>query len=72
MMLRKGGCEDMLDSPPEAAVEAVELCKRLPLTVSIAGGMIDSRTRGKVADSACARRASGRRRARHTERTCAQ
>ena len=40
VMLRKGGCEDMLDSPPEAAVEAVELCKRLPLTVSITGGMI--------------------------------
>lgn len=31
---------DLLDAPPPAAIEAVELCDRLPLALGIAGGMI--------------------------------
>ena len=40
LLLRAGGCEQMLDDPPPAAFEAVELCGRLPLTLAIAGGMV--------------------------------
>ena len=40
LLLRTGGCEHLLDAPPVAAIEAVELCDRLPLALGIAGGMI--------------------------------
>ena len=40
LLLRTGGCEDLLGAPPEAALEAVELCAHLPLTLSIAGRII--------------------------------
>ena len=33
--------EQMLDAPPAAALEAVELCGRLPLALGIAGGIIE-------------------------------
>ena len=41
LLLRTGGCEQLLDAPPPAALEAVELCGRLPLALGIAGGIID-------------------------------
>ena len=41
LLLRSGGCEQLLDAPPSAALEAVELCGRLPLALGIAGGIID-------------------------------
>ena len=41
LLLRAGGCETMLDDPPPAALEAVELCGRLPLALGIAGGIIE-------------------------------
>ena len=37
LLLRAGGCEHLLDSPPFTALEAVELCGRLPLALGIAG-----------------------------------
>ena len=40
LLLRAGGCEHLIDSPPPAALEAVELCGRLPLALGIAGGII--------------------------------
>ena len=40
LLLRAGGCEQLLAAPPPAAVEAVELCGRLPLALGIAGGII--------------------------------
>jgi hypothetical protein len=40
LLLRTGGCKHLLKTPPRAAVEAIELCGRLPLTLSIAGSMI--------------------------------
>ena len=36
LLLREGGCEHLLESPPAAALEAVELCGRLPLALGIA------------------------------------
>lgn len=42
LMLRAGGCdEQLLEKPPPAATEAVELCGRLPLALGIAGGIIE-------------------------------
>ena len=41
LLLRAGGCEHVLDDPPSAAFEAVELCGRLPLALGIAGGIIE-------------------------------
>ena len=41
LLLRTGGCEALLDDPPAAALEAVELCGRLPLALGIAGGIIE-------------------------------
>ena len=41
LLLRAGGCEQLLDAPPPAALEAVELCGRLPLTLALAGGIIE-------------------------------
>ena len=40
LLLRAGGCEELIKEPPPAAVEAVELCGRLPLALDIAGGII--------------------------------
>ena len=40
LLLRSGGCDHLLDEPPPAALEAVELCGRLPLALGIAGGII--------------------------------
>jgi hypothetical protein len=40
MLLRTGGREDLLDAPPPAALEAIELCGRLPLALGIAGGIV--------------------------------
>ena len=40
LLLRAGGCEELLDSRPEAALEAVEYCGRLPLALGLAGGII--------------------------------
>ena len=40
LLLRVGGYEDLLDSPPATALEAVELCGCLPLALGIAGGII--------------------------------
>ena len=40
LLLRVGGCEHLLSSPPPAALEAVDLCGRLPLALGIAGGII--------------------------------
>ena len=40
LLLRAGGCESALAAPPAAAVRAVELCGRLPLALSIAGGIV--------------------------------
>ena len=40
LLLRAGGCEHLLGSPPPAAVEAVELCGRLPLALGLAGGIV--------------------------------
>ena len=40
LLLRAGGCEHLLDSPPPTATEAVELCGRLPLALGLAGGII--------------------------------
>ena len=40
LLLRTGGCEDLLEAPPRAAIEAVKACGRLPLALGIAGGMI--------------------------------
>ena len=34
LLLRAGGCEHLLDSPPPTATEAVELCGRLPLAMA--------------------------------------
>ena len=41
LLLRAGGCEHRLKAPPPAALEAVELCGRLPLALGIAGGIIE-------------------------------
>ena len=41
LLLRAGGCEELLGSPPAAALEAVELCGRLPLALGLAGGIIE-------------------------------
>ena len=41
LLLRAGGCEHLLEAPPPAAREAVELCGRLPLALGIAGGIIE-------------------------------
>ena len=41
LLLRAGGCEQMLDAPPPAALKAVEICGRLPLALSLAGGIIE-------------------------------
>ena len=46
LLLRAGGCAH-LRTEPAAAIEAVELCGRLPLALGIAGGMI----RYELADS---------------------
>ena len=40
LLLREGGCEHMLERPPNAAREAIELCGRLPLALGIAGGIM--------------------------------
>ena len=40
LLLRAGGCKELLDSRPEAALEAVEYCGRLPLALGLAGGII--------------------------------
>ena len=40
LLLREGGCSHLLDAPPPAALEAVELCGRLPLALGIAGGIV--------------------------------
>ena len=40
LLLRAGGYESALAAPPAAAVRAVELCGRLPLALSIAGGIV--------------------------------
>ena len=47
LLLRAGGCAHLRTEPPAAAIEAVELCGRLPLALGIAGGMI----RYELADS---------------------
>ena len=39
-MLRSAGCESLLEAPPPAALEAVDLCGCLPLTLALAGGAI--------------------------------
>ena len=42
LLLRAGGCDEkMFSAPPPAAREAVELCGRLPLALSLAGGIIE-------------------------------
>ena len=41
LLLRAGGCEHLLSEPPPAALEAIELCGRLPLALGIAGGIIE-------------------------------
>ena len=38
LLLRVGGCEHLLSSPPPVALEAIDLCGRLPLALGIAGG----------------------------------
>ena len=40
LLLRTGGCADLLEAPPPAADAAVRACGRLPLALGIAGGMI--------------------------------
>ena len=40
LLLRAGGCEHLIDAPAPAALEAIELCGRLPLALGIAGGII--------------------------------
>ena len=40
LLLHEGGCEQLLEDPPPAALRAVELCGRLPLALGIAGGVI--------------------------------
>lgn len=40
LLLRAGACEELLDNPPPVALEAVELCGRLPLALGIAGGIM--------------------------------
>ena len=40
LLLRAGEIPDLIPNPPTAALEAVELCGRLPLTVALAGAMI--------------------------------
>ena len=40
LLLRAGGCEELLEEPPPAAIQAVKACGRLPLALGIAGGMI--------------------------------
>ena len=40
LLLRTGGCADLLEAPPPAAIAAVRACGRLPLALGIAGGMI--------------------------------
>ena len=40
LLLRAGEVEHLQENPPPAALEAVELCDRLPLALGIAGGMI--------------------------------
>jgi len=46
LLLTEGGVPHLIDSPPPAALRAVELCGRLPLALGIAGGII-----GELADS---------------------
>ena len=41
LLLRTGGVEQLLERPPAAATEAVELCGRLPLTLAVAGSMLE-------------------------------
>lgn len=40
LLLRAGGCAHLLETPPPTALEAVELCGRLPLALGLAGGII--------------------------------
>ena len=40
LLLCAGGCGQLLAAPPAAALEAVELCGRLPLALGMAGGVI--------------------------------
>jgi len=40
LLLELGGQGHLLDNPPAAALEAVELCKKLPLALGVAGGLI--------------------------------
>ena len=40
LLLRAGGCEELLKAPPPAAIAAVKACGRLPLALGIAGAMI--------------------------------
>ena len=40
LLLRAGGCSDLIDDPPPAALEAVEMCGHLPLALGLAGGII--------------------------------
>ena len=42
LLLRTGACEQLLAAPPPAAIEAIELCGRLPLALGIAGGIIET------------------------------
>ena len=37
LLLRAGGCEELLTCPPPAAMQAVKACGRLPLALGIAG-----------------------------------
>ena len=46
LLLRAGGVEHLRESPPAAALEAVERCGRLPLALDMAGGIIRTLGRG--------------------------
>ena len=41
LLLRAGGQDKLLSAPPPAALEAVELCGKLPLALGIAGAIIE-------------------------------
>jgi len=41
VLLSAGGVMHLLESPPTAAIEAVERCGRLPLALTVAGALID-------------------------------
>ena len=53
LLLRTGGCAHLLDAPPPAALDVVEQCDRLPLALSIAGGIMAAAAQQPIASRAC-------------------